>query len=573
MVTVANSENTFRYVFILGDKSDLLAIEKHFNKIPEYMFLPRFTGIPRPVVYIHRGNKKDGSLYMWAYSGLWKEIIDFCKEANIACDDKLLPNFKHRTAPSYDKFVEIVKGWNLSLEPRDYQLKSAWKIINYRQSLSELCTRAGKTLIFYIIARYMTEHEGVKKTLMVVPNVTLVLQGLEDVKEYADFFTGEAVWAGGEEVKLANLTIGTYQSLVNKLIPQKRDSKTKKFKPNPKYDPHYYDDFDMICIDEAHHLVCDSIEKILSQPFVEKSKMMFGFTGTLPKKDTIESFACHMLMGPTIQVLETNELVNDGFICNANIEQIHIKYNFDDINFCRNWNKAAEYVLGDVKKQNGEPVMLPKSECRLTMNKLKELPIVLKSQKPLHNEKEWSKFLTMYMKSMGSECLQVEQLTIGLSQERYQVIDEIIGTNSGNGILFGTHSEYIEEVAKYLKNKWMDKEIYVIKGSTSTKKREEIKARMLETNNCLIVASYGVLSTGVTLKNINWAILCESYKSEIINRQTIGRGLLPAEGKEFFYIYDLIDELPTKKLVKHGSAKMKTFQESKFVTSSRTVYL
>ena len=59
--------------------------------------------------------------------------------------------------------------------------------MKYRQSLSQLATRAGKTLIAYIVFRYMLEN-GAKKILMVVPSIQLVKQGVEDFKEYKEFF-------------------------------------------------------------------------------------------------------------------------------------------------------------------------------------------------------------------------------------------------------------------------------------------------------------------------------------------------------------------------------------------------
>ena len=69
------------------------------------------------------------------------------------------------------------------------------------------------------------------------------------------------------------------------------------------------------------------------------------------------------------------------------------------------------------------------------------------------------------------------------------------------------------------------------------------------------------------------ADLLKDMCQDVINKQTIGRGLLTAEGKEYFYIYDLIDDMPTGKIIKHGNAKMKTFINSKFVTSRRVFYL
>ena len=96
MITIIDNPKNNRYVFLLGEAQELAVIEKHFNKIPDYMFLPQFRGVPKPVVYMHRANKKDGSLYMWAFAGLWKEIIDYCKVTNISINDKISEDFKHR---------------------------------------------------------------------------------------------------------------------------------------------------------------------------------------------------------------------------------------------------------------------------------------------------------------------------------------------------------------------------------------------------------------------------------------------------------------------------------------------
>ena len=58
-------------------------------------------------------------------------------------------------------------------------------------------------------------------------------------KEYKEFFSTEEVWAGGEMCTGSNLTIGTFQSLIRKL-----DRKSKK------YDPKFFDKFDVVCVDE-----------------------------------------------------------------------------------------------------------------------------------------------------------------------------------------------------------------------------------------------------------------------------------------------------------------------------------
>ena len=151
----------------------------------------------------------------------------------------------------------------MSITPRPYQYEAAYKILQNKQSLSQLATRAGKTLIAYMVFRYMLEH-GAKKILMIVPSIQLVKQGVTDFSEYAEFFKTETIWAKGEYCESANLTIGTFQSLV-----MRADPKSKK------YNPKFFKEYDVVCVDEAHKLVCKSINTILSQDFIRDTKIRF----------------------------------------------------------------------------------------------------------------------------------------------------------------------------------------------------------------------------------------------------------------------------------------------------------
>ena len=87
---------------------------------------------------------------------------------------------------------------------------------------------------------------------------------------------------------------------------------------------------------------------------------------------------------------------------------------------------------------------------------------------------------------------------------------------------------------------------------------------MLENNNIVLVASYGCCSTGITFKNVDYCILAQSFKSDIINLQSIGRMLLKTDEKSVAYIYDIIDIFPTKSIYSQGLAKIKTYKNSKF---------
>ena len=86
-------------------------------------------------------------------------------------------------------------------------------------------------------------------------------------------------------------------------------------------------------------------------------------------------------------------------------------------------------------------------------------------------------------------------------------------------------------------------------------------------DNCVLFASYSCVGTGLTFKNIDFGIFIESFKSQIVNKQSLGRGLLLAPGKESFKLYDIIDCLPSGRLKIHGKHKNNLFSQEGFTVS------
>lgn len=552
MISVLYKSTDLRYIFFTSDHDqELKNLEQYLNKIPQYMFLPSFRGVPKPVVFLNKFKTQDNRIVYWCHSGLWKTVYDWCQSNNIeitGIDNK----FKYTDFNlTLDQFQEYISKWELNLDPYDYQVKAAWLILKYRQSLSELATRAGKTLVAYIVFRYMLEN-GAKKILMIVPSIHLVKQGVEDFKQYKEFFQAETVWAKGESCSCANLTIGTYQSLV-----QKADKKSKK------YNPKFFEGYDTVMVDECHHLVAKSINTILSLDFMKFVKLQFGFTGTLPQEHTIEAFACHALMGPKIQNVTTMELVNRGFLAKPIINQIRIKYD-DNEELLKDYIKCGEYLNSIYKEVDGKRILLPKEERDFTIQHVKELPFVLKELKKQYNDIEYRDYLIDLCKAKGSNLLMLEQMIIHRSEKRMEVMEQIINDNKGNCIVFAHHTAYLKILKEYFESRFPDRPIYIITGAEDLKKRMKVIENMLNDTNAILCASYGCCSTGITFKNIDYGIFAQSFKSEIIVLQSIGRGLLKTETKDTFPIYDIIDTLPTKKLFTQGVAKIKTYKERGF---------
>ena len=553
MINIHYKSDDFRYIFLTGDQKELKELEKYLNKIPSYMFLPSYTAPPKPEVYLNKFKTKDGVVVYWAHSGLYKTIYDWGVENKVTVNG-IENNLKYtKFDMSQEDFTAYVKRWNLSVEPRPYQLKAAWLILKYNQSLSELATRAGKTLIGYIVFRAAMEKLGVKKILMIVPSIQLVKQGVEDMSSYAEFFKSETVWAQGELCESSNLTIGTFQSLV-----KRADKKSAK------YSPSFFSEYDLVCVDEAHKLQCKSINTILSQPFMKNVKLKFGFTGTLPDEGTIESFACHSLMGPTIQQLKTAELVDEGYLAKPVITQIRISHPESE-SLDNEYITCGEYLVGNDKKVDGKVQKLPEEQRRFTMVNVKTLPFGVQQAKRMCTKNEYKDYLIDLCKNTAANLLMLEQMLVHNDIKRLDIIKRIINSRGNqNCIVFAHHVEYIKFLAKYIEQSLPQKTVLVITGSITLKKRQAIIKTMNENQDVILVASFACVGTGLTFKNVDYAINAQSFKSSIINQQALGRGLLKSDEKNNFYLYDLIDIWPTKRIYSQGLAKIRLYKKEKF---------
>lgn len=574
MIHFKFSENDQRYVYLKCDtKQDEVNIGnliKHINLVDPICYLPTYRGIPYTQDFIWKYLKKDGSKCWYAAIGMTQPIVEFFKANNIEYDGIETHYFKRRMQHSLEEFIEIVDSWNLKYKPRPYQYEVAYKVLTYYQSLSIAATRAGKTLISYIVFRYAIEYLGVKKILMIVPSIDLVKQGYNDFSDYAEFFNTECVWGGGKLVESSNLTIGTFQSLIKFL-----DKKSKK------YNPHFYDDYDCVFVDEVHRATAAQTKTIISQPFMKTAKLVFGMTGTLPKEHTIPRYVLHSLLGSKIQEITPKELMDAGYIANVDIRQVRLHYNNVDEQK-KLWTRCAEYALSDFmynkneKTGRNEKIKLP--DGKFLLQNMKKLPSGIQIAKEriyermgdFTAEESYIEMLKGTIKeSTKSNLLQVEKMMVHFMKPRIKyLLEEIIPKCDHNTILFCHHTEYLRYVEQKLKERFPERHIASISGSVGSKKRDEIKQMLKEHNDCILVASYACVGTGLTLSNLCYGILFESFKSEVINMQSIGRGLGLSDMRDTFILYDIIDVFDkntlSNKLFLQGLAKIKIYQENQY---------
>lgn len=101
-------------------------------------------------------------------------------------------------------------------------------------------------------------------------------------------------------------------------------------------------------------------------------------------------------------------------------------------------------------------------------------------------------------------------------------------------------------------SKMAKKDCYLICGKTEIEQREQIRKIVDESNNSVLVASYGTCSTGINIKNIHAIIFASPSKSVIRVLQSIGRGLRKSDTKSKVTLFDIGDDLSWGKYRNHA---------------------
>lgn len=441
--------------------------------------------------------------------GLYNELKVICKKYDIELDfndeDKIID-------PSLDRgeFEEWVwdffkddktYGKGGYKEIRDYQIDAPYKILKARRSCSEIATSAGKTLMIYIILSYLLDKGLAKRCVIVVPNTSLIIQTMEDFEEYndGDKIPGlqvQGIHGGSSKIKTdAQIIIGTFQSLC-------------------KLDDTWFEDVDVVCVDEAHYTNCKSVRDIITK--CSNNKYSFGLSGTLKKKeDTADHLNLQSYLGPFVNDIAANFLIDNDYATKVFIRVVKLNY-----------------LDGDVREK---------------------LAGLIKNKQQIE----------------GSKLLALEKKIVNENRARFKYVCEFISKSTKNSLVLfqDIKNGYGRNIYDWLREN-TNKNIYYVDGGTDAKLRDDYFNSMRENDNCILVASYGTLSTGVSINQIYNIFFVESYKSDKIIRQSIGRGMRKQEGKDRVTIIDFVDDFSWKGtknyLLKHGEERMKIYDEQHF---------
>ena len=243
----------------------------------------------------------------------------------------------------------VAEGQNIEL--RDYQIDVINNFLKNPQSLQEVATGAGKTIITACLSKLC---EPVGRTLVIVPNKSLVTQTEEDYKIVG---LDVGVYFGDRKELNKTHTICTWQSL-NIL-----DKKSKDGDARVTLDE-FLHGVKTVIIDEVHQAKAEVLKKLLTQ-HLNHAPLRWGLTGTVPKEQ-FEFQAILAGIGPVINQISAKELQEKGVLsnCHVNVVQmidtlVHKNYQ-EELKFLVTNSIRIEYISKVIDKisQTGNTLVL-----------------------------------------------------------------------------------------------------------------------------------------------------------------------------------------------------------------------
>lgn len=237
---------------------------------------------------------------------------------------------------SEDTFADKVwpKGHEREGQPimlRDYQVKIVNNFLANPQSLQEVATGAGKTLMTATLSKCVEKYG---RSIVIVPNKSLVVQTEAD---YINLGLDVGVYFGDRKEFGKTHTICTWQSLNNLLkntISGDAEITIGEF----------LDDVVCVMVDEVHMAKADALKTLLTGVF-SAVPIRWGLTGTVPKSE-FDRVSILVSLGPVIGKLAASELQAQGVLAQCHVNIVQLK---DSPEFT-NYQSELKFLTEDPKR-------------------------------------------------------------------------------------------------------------------------------------------------------------------------------------------------------------------------------
>ena len=310
----------------LSDRKTL--VDKYKYEIPGARYLPavRLGRWDGKVSFFQLGGS--------SYINLLPEILEFLDQRGY--DIEVEDTREYRTVFDFDQidensFSHITwpKGHPLEGQPmamRDYQVEIINRFFENPQSIQEVATGAGKTIVTAALSNAVTPYG---RSIVIVPNKSLVTQ---THKDYVNMGLDVGVYFGDEKEFGRQHTICTWQSL-NILLKNTKNAEADITIGE------FLEDVVCVIVDEVHMAKADALKTLLTGVMAH-IPIRWGLTGTIPKEE-YEWMSIKCALGEVVGSLKAATLQEAGHLsqCHVNVVQLvdHVEYN--------NYQSELKYLL------------------------------------------------------------------------------------------------------------------------------------------------------------------------------------------------------------------------------------
>src|SRR6056300_1818809 len=271
--------------------------------VPGYKFMPAY-----------RNRLWDGKIRLYNQTtgeisaGLFPQIISFAEAREYKIDieesDYGSPNEGNKINPEF--MMKFIEALNLPFKIRDYQFDAVCTGIQRKNAILLSPTGSGKSLIIYVLMRYMLSSFD-NDVLIIVPTTSLVEQMYNDFKTYGYDVEKNChrIYPGKDKNTTKRVIISTWQSIY-------------------RFQHDWFHRFGTVFGDECHGFKSKSLTTIMNK--CTEAEYRFGTTGTLDGALTHE-LVLQGLFGKVYRVTSTRALQDNDTLAKLSIKRIILNYN------------------------------------------------------------------------------------------------------------------------------------------------------------------------------------------------------------------------------------------------------
>ena len=362
------------------DLADRTALVKKFKyEIPGARYQPsvRLGRWDGKVAFFQLG----GSTYI----NLLPDILPFLEQRNYDIEIDDLRDY--RTQFTFEQFTEdsfADQTWpkghpqaGQAIKFRDYQVEIINNFLTNPQSIQEIATGAGKTIMTAALSKSV---EPYGRSIVIVPNKSLVTQTEAD---YRNLGLDVGVYFGDRKEFGHTHTICTWQSL-NILL------KNTQAGIGDVTIGDFIEDVVLVMVDEVHMAKADALKTLLTGVFA-RIPLRWGLTGTIPKED-YEQVSIFCSLGTVVGRLSASELQEAGHLanCHVNIVQMvdHVEYRDyqSELKYLTTTTERLAYLarmIDSIKESGNTLILVDRIETgKILQAELSTLFSLLKGDKP-----------------------------------------------------------------------------------------------------------------------------------------------------------------------------------------------